>query len=184
MVPIRGTLLANLRFLVLERILDVRTSKALVTIAGRLQVVASRSCPVSVIGRGRVVCVEGGALKDDAISRGKAVKPVEQGIRKGATPLSKADTLTSDRPLGQDHEPRLIAEVASLARARARRSEPKSEIIEQIGQRLRHVYNEVLFQPVPDRFHALLDALEQGPADAAAQPAARRAPEQAKKDGK
>jgi hypothetical protein len=128
--------------------------------------------------------VEGGALKDDAISRGKTVKPVEQGMKKGATPLSKADTLTSGRPLGQDHEPRLKAEVTSLARARARRSEPKSEIIEQIGQRLRHVYNEVLFQPVPDRFHALLDALEQQPANAGTEPAGSRPSEQAKKDVK
>lgn len=112
------------------------------------------------------------------------MKPVEQGIKRGATPLSKNDTLTSGRQLGQDQEPRLKAEVTSLVRVRARRSEPKSEIIEQIGHRLRHVYNEVLFQPVPDRFHALLDALEQGPASAAGEPAASRASGQAKKDDK
>jgi hypothetical protein len=112
------------------------------------------------------------------------VKPVDQGIKKGATPLSKADTLTSSRPLGHEQETRLMAEVTSLARVRARKSEPKSEIIEQIGQRLRHVYNEVLFQPVPDRFHALLDSLEQQPANAAPQPAASRKSEQAKKDVK
>jgi hypothetical protein len=132
----------------------------------------------------RVVSVEGGALKDDAISRGKAVKPVEQGIKKGATALSKSETLASGRQLGQDREPRLTAEVTSLARVRARKTEPKSEIIEQIGQRLRHVYNELLFQPVPDRFHALLDALEQQPANAASESAASRPSEQAKKDSK
>ena len=112
------------------------------------------------------------------------MKPVEQTIKKGATALSKADTLAPSRPLGLDNEPRLKAEVTSLARARARRTEPRSEAIEQIGNRLRHVYNEVLFQPVPERFHALLDALEQGPASAAAEPVASLPSEQVKKDVK
>lgn len=92
------------------------------------------------------------------------VKTVEQGIAKGATPLTKGETSgLPNRPIGAAREEeRIPAEVTSLARVRARKIEPKSEIIEQIGKRLRNVYNEVLFQPVPDRFHDLIRALETG----------------------
>jgi hypothetical protein len=112
-------------------------------------------------------------LRDDAsLSRGKTLgNPVEQGTKTAAAPLAKGDT---SGPLGgpgcgQEQEPRGPAEIMSLARVRARKTEPKSEIIEQIGRRLRSVYNEVLFQPVPDRFHDLINAFEKDlGADAAA----------------
>jgi len=105
-----------------------------------------------------------GQLEDDANpSRGETVvKAVEHGIAKGATPLAKGETPGSQSrsaTMSRDEE-RSPAEVTSLARVRARKIEPKSEIIEQIGKRLRNVYNEVLFQPVPERFHELLRALE------------------------
>ena len=115
-------------------------------------------------------------LKDDTIlSRGKpVVKTVEKGLVKDATPLPKGETSGRQSRAGgagQETEPRVIAtEVTSLARARARKAEPKSEIVEQIGKRLRNVYNEVLFQPVPDRFHDLIRALEADPASAADAP--------------
>jgi hypothetical protein len=114
-----------------------------------------------------------GPLKDDTIlSRGKTVaKSVEKGLVKDATPLPKGE-ISSRQPravsAGQEADPRATAaEVTSFARARARKAEPKSEIVEQIGKRLRNVYNEVLFQPVPDRFHDLIRALEASPASAA-----------------
>jgi hypothetical protein len=90
--------------------------------------------------------------------------PIEQGTKTAAAPLAKGDTSGSvgvGCPVGgQEQEPRGPAEIMSLARVRARKTEPKSEIIEQIGRRLRSVYNEVLFQPVPDRFHDLISAFE------------------------
>jgi Anti-sigma factor NepR len=102
------------------------------------------------------------------------VKPVEHGIAKAATPLAKGETsgLQSRAVTMSRDEERSPAEVTSLARVRARKIEPKSEIVEQIGKRLRNVYNEVLFQPVPDRFHELLRALEAGTAAEAVAPAA------------
>ena len=122
----------------------------------------------------------GGSLRNDAsLSRGKTVaNPVEQQATKthptktSAAPLARGDTTGSlgSPASGQAQEPRGPAEVTSLARVRARKAEPKSEIIEQIGRRLRSVYNEVLFQPVPERFHDLIDTLERDLA--AASPAA------------
>lgn len=51
----------------------------------------------------------------------------------------------------------------ALPSARARKAGgPTPEIFDQIGQRLRNVYNEVLTQTVPDRFVDLLQALEAG----------------------
>lgn len=53
------------------------------------------------------------------------------------------------------------AEIMALRPARARKAgSPPPEIFNQIGQRLRNVYNEVLTQTVPDRFVDLLQALE------------------------
>lgn len=51
----------------------------------------------------------------------------------------------------------------ALPPARTRKpSGPTPEIFNQIGQRLRNVYNDVLTQTVPDRFVDLLQALEAG----------------------
>lgn len=47
---------------------------------------------------------------------------------------------------------------------RARKASAKPEIINQIGQCLGRVYNDVLKQPVPDRFIELLQTLETSPA--------------------
>ncbi len=45
---------------------------------------------------------------------------------------------------------------------RARKASAKPEIVNQIGQCLGRVYNDVLKQPVPDRFIELLQTLEDG----------------------
>jgi len=51
----------------------------------------------------------------------------------------------------------------ALTPARTRKTVgPKPEIFNQIGQRLRDVYNDVLTQAVPDRFLDLLQQLEAG----------------------
>lgn len=50
--------------------------------------------------------------------------------------------------------------VSTLAVARVRKASPKPEIVEQIGLRLRGCYNDVLMQPIPDRFIDLLSQLE------------------------
>ena len=113
------------------------------------------------------------------------VKPVEQGMSKSATALAKGDKAGAmGRTAGADEgtESRHPAEVTSLARARARKSEPKSEIIDQIGQRLRNVYNEVLFQPVPDRFHELIATLEKDRATSGGDATAGEAGSPRKKD--
>src|SRR5579883_1608417 len=53
--------------------------------------------------------------------------------------------------------------VSTLSAARVRsKSAPKQEIAEQIGLRLRGIYNDVLMQPIPDRFLDLLRQLEAG----------------------
>ncbi|MGP0061080.1 MAG: NepR family anti-sigma factor [Beijerinckiaceae bacterium] len=100
--------------------------------------------------------------------------PVEQGTKIGTTPPARADTTGSlgGPETAQAQGPSEAAEVTSLARVRARKAEPKSEIIEQIGRRLQSVYNDVLFQPVPERFHDLMRTLERDLAADGAPPAA------------
>lgn len=70
-------------------------------------------------------------------------------------------------------EERSEAEVTALAAARThkngRKSEPSGpqpEIFDQIGQRLRNIYNDVLTQAVPTRFLDLLQSLETGSQEA------------------
>lgn len=49
--------------------------------------------------------------------------------------------------------------VSALTAARVRKSAVKPDIAEQIGVRLRGIYNDVLMQPIPDRFIDLLHQL-------------------------
>ena len=70
--------------------------------------------------------------------------------------------------------------ISAIAGVRARKA-PKPEIIEQVGLRLRGVYNDVLMQPIPDRFLDLLRKLE---ADAPAQPQQMAGNTGSKKDPK
>jgi hypothetical protein len=55
-----------------------------------------------------------------------------------------------------------MAFVPSRARKTAAKSDAKPEIVDQIGQHLGKVYNDILKQPVPDRFLDLLQSLEAG----------------------
>lgn len=57
-----------------------------------------------------------------------------------------------------------MAFVPSRARKTTAKKGAKPEIIDQIGQHLGKVYNDVLNQPVPDRFLDLLQSLESGEA--------------------
>ncbi|TAL78109.1 MAG: hypothetical protein EPN75_11780 [Beijerinckiaceae bacterium] len=55
-----------------------------------------------------------------------------------------------------------MAFVPSRVRKNTAKKGAKPEIIDQIGQHLGKVYNDVLHQPVPDRFLDLLQSLESG----------------------
>jgi hypothetical protein len=101
---------------------------------------------------------------DEKTLKGTAVtKPIELRAKKGAAPrqakLEKSQS--SDR-----REVTAPAAVSMISPGRGRKSAQKPEIIDQIGQRLRTVYNSVLVQPIPDRFHDLLRELEAGAAPA------------------
>jgi hypothetical protein len=100
-------------------------------------------------------------------------KPIELGARK-ADLSNKSDLPTQSKiekagpPIGRQKatnagEPCPEAKIMDLAPMRARKTSTKPEIFVQIGARLGRVYNDVLQQPVPDRFLDLLQALETGP---------------------
>jgi hypothetical protein len=82
----------------------------------------------------------------------------ERSIKSGGIPVRGADAPS---------ETRESAEIKPISAARAKKlpPKPKPEIVEQIGQRLRSIYNDVVAQPVPDRFHDLLRELESGAGD-------------------
>ena len=52
------------------------------------------------------------------------------------------------------------AEVSPLSSLRVKKATAKPEISDQIGRQLRSVYNDILAQPVPDRFLDLLKDLD------------------------
>ena len=51
-------------------------------------------------------------------------------------------------------------EVSPLSSLRVKKTTEKPEISDQIGRQLRSVYNDILVQPVPDRFLDLLKDLD------------------------
>ena len=51
-------------------------------------------------------------------------------------------------------------EVSPLSSLRVKKTTAKPEISDQIGRQLRSVYNDILAQPVPDRFLDLLKDLD------------------------
>src|SRR6185437_6357277 len=65
-------------------------------------------------------------------------------------------TFTTTKPRT---EVETMAFVPSRARKTTTKKGAKPEIIDQIGQHLGKVYNDVLHQPVPDRFLDLLQSL-------------------------
>ncbi len=80
-------------------------------------------------------------------------------IIKGSAVQSKGDVESDAEGIRFSH----CQDVASVSRLK--KSSPKAEVADQIGRGLRNVYNDVLSQPVPDRFFDLLRQLEcaQGP---------------------
>jgi hypothetical protein len=63
----------------------------------------------------------------------------------------------------QDNSPNSDPLSRIPASVRAKKPAEKQAIGEQIGRQLRSVYNDVLAQPVPDRFLDLLRELEKDP---------------------
>jgi len=67
----------------------------------------------------------------------------------------------------QNHSPDHASDIDPSQTAkivpRSKKPAVKQEISEHIGRQLRSVYNDVLAQPVPDRFLDLLRALEKDP---------------------
>ena len=55
-----------------------------------------------------------------------------------------------------------MADVPSRVRKTTAKTAANPEILDQIGQHLGKVYNDILSQPVPDRFLDLLQCLESG----------------------
>ena len=76
---------------------------------------------------------------------------------------------------GDDNSNGEAPDAAARPAARARSSALPERIQAQIGHRLAAIYDEVLLQPIPDRFHLLLDELERG-APASKAPAREKGP--------
>jgi hypothetical protein len=103
--------------------------------------------------------------RDEDAHKGMAVtKPIDLRANKAGMPIrGKAKSQCADpKETSTAKEERTTAPVNALATARGRKTAPKPEIIDQIGLRLRGVYNDVLMQPIPDRFLDLLGQLEAG----------------------
>ena|SRR5271154_5118354 len=96
--------------------------------------------------------------QDQRTRKGIAVtKPIELRVKKASTPGQAKVERRQASHCQQDTAP---VTVSMIAAGHARTGGQKPEIIDQIGQRLRAVYNNVLQQPIPDRFHDLLRELE------------------------
>jgi len=80
-------------------------------------------------------------------------------LEKAGPAKNQEQTFTSTKPRT---EVETMAFVPSRARKTTTKKGAKPEIIDQIGQHLGKVYNDVLHQPVPDRFLDLLQSLESG----------------------
>jgi hypothetical protein len=97
-------------------------------------------------------------------------KPIELRINKGDLQMrpktEKAAPAKIHNEIFAAAEPRAEVTHMALVPSRARKITAKAganpEIIDQIGQHLGKVYNDVLSQPVPDRFLDLLQSLESG----------------------
>ncbi|MGH6817340.1 MAG: NepR family anti-sigma factor [Methylovirgula sp.] len=89
-------------------------------------------------------------------------KPIDLRAKKTGGPLRRQKAQGTDvKEASAPKEARSPTRTSTLTGARARKA-PKPEIIEQVGLRLRGVYNDVLMQPIPDRFLDLLRKLEAG----------------------
>jgi Anti-sigma factor NepR len=104
---------------------------------------------------------------DEDAHKGMAVtKPIDLRANKAGMPIRGREKgqCADHRETSTAKVARTPAPVSALSAARGRKTAPKPEIIDQIGLRLRGVYNDVLMQPIPDRFIDLLSQLETGAA--------------------
>lgn len=104
--------------------------------------------------------VIGGMMRDDE-SQCKG-SPVTKRKKMGES-LIKGATLRSSETSELEYAPIKLQEIADaniLAEPRLKRTSPKCDLAEQIGLGLRSVYDDILAQPVPDRFFELLRQLE------------------------
>jgi hypothetical protein len=77
----------------------------------------------------------------------------QTGVHAGQTSIKQNDSKTSNAPhTGRGRQ------MASASRAG--KALPKSDISVMIGESLQNVYDDILQQPVPDRFLELLQRLE------------------------
>lgn len=83
----------------------------------------------------------------------------QSNLKNAGPAKNHSQTLTTATPRT---EVETMAFVPSRARKTTAKKGAKPEIIDQIGQHLGKVYNDVLKQPVPDRFLTLLQSLEAG----------------------
>jgi hypothetical protein len=95
---------------------------------------------------------------DEDAHKGTAVtKPIDLSAKKtGGSIRGKEKNQCAD-PADAAKSARSNATVGATGR------KPKPQIVDQIGLRLRGVYNDVLMQPIPDRFIDLLQQLEGSP---------------------
>ncbi len=98
---------------------------------------------------------------DEDAHKGMAVtKPIDLRAKKAGVPIRGREKSQCADPKEAAKGTRAPVAVSTLSTARVRKTAPKPEIIDQIGLRLRGIYNDVLMQPIPDRFIDLLSQLE------------------------
>jgi hypothetical protein len=104
---------------------------------------------------GRIRLVE----HDEDAHKGTAVtKPIDLRAKKAGSSIRGREKTHSGNP----DEAAKGARAAPVHTIAARKTASKPEIVEQIGLRLRGCYNDVLMQPIPERFIDLLGQLEAG----------------------
>jgi hypothetical protein len=99
--------------------------------------------------------------EDDELQKGTAVtNPIELRAKKAGAPVHEGVEKSQDQTEISAAKGACSPAAVSMLDAVRVRKAPKPEIVEQIGHRLRGVYNEVLMQPIPGRFLDLLATLE------------------------
>ncbi|WP_156964408.1 NepR family anti-sigma factor [Methylocapsa aurea] len=113
-----------------------------------------------LLGDVHAMTVIGGMMKDDE-SQCKG-RPVTKRTKLGKA-LIKGGTVRSTKTTDMEYAAlkfQDLAEASVIAEPRLKKTSPKCDLAEQIGLGLRSVYDDILAQPVPDRFFDLLRQLE------------------------
>jgi hypothetical protein len=98
-------------------------------------------------------------------NRGKSGSRGEESSKLEGAPPQKSKTVGSGaKRQGQTTESRENGSTGVPGTDRPPHLSIRSDLADQIGARLRSVYDDVLVQPVPERFMELLRQLESGPA--------------------